>query len=331
MFVCYYFLSEDLINALGFLPDMGVEMEVFSGGQPKKGTSNRRVGSVRHDDGNAADVFFYKDGRRLDWGKPEDLPIFEEIVRRSKKAGVTGFGAGPGYMRPGSMHIGFGTPAVWGAKGRGANAPDWLRNAYDGVEAGTRVAQSAPSPTGPEPTPHAAMAFAPEAKPANPLNAVFAKVLSGGGSPENVAESAAMALNAPQEPVPRPITRPAGVPAVQGGRAQTTSPVAETGGQDMSNINVVPMQTPVSADQIANREAMARALQRRAAGGRPIEHPLQGAAQLSDAVMAGLINRKAQSDRNNNNQMLAQALFGGGDGGGDGGGSGSGPSLNPDA
>jgi hypothetical protein len=29
------------------------------------------------------------------------------------------------------MHIGFGTPAVWGAGGRGSNAPDWLRQAYN--------------------------------------------------------------------------------------------------------------------------------------------------------------------------------------------------------
>ncbi|MGB1215592.1 MAG: hypothetical protein ACPG4X_19635 [Pikeienuella sp.] len=96
-----------------------------------------RVGSTRHDHGNAADVFFYKDGRKLDWSKPADQRIFREIVSKGKAAGVTGFGAGPGYMQQGSMHIGFGTPSVWGAGGKGANAPQWLRDAYTG---------SAPSP-----------------------------------------------------------------------------------------------------------------------------------------------------------------------------------------
>ncbi|MBN7755493.1 hypothetical protein JYP46_01535 [Nitratireductor aquimarinus] len=124
-------LSGDLTSALSFLPELGVQMEVFSGGQPAKGSGGARVGSTRHDHGNAADVFFYKDGRRLDWSNPEDVPIYEEIVRRGRAAGITGFGAGEGYMRPGSMHIGFGGEAVWGAGGKGANAPDWLRNAYN--------------------------------------------------------------------------------------------------------------------------------------------------------------------------------------------------------
>ncbi len=98
-------LDQKLTSALSFLPDLGVEMEVFSGGQPGKGSGLARVGSVRHDHGGAADAFFYKDGRRLDWSNPEDVPVFQEIVRRARGAGVTGFGAGPGYMQPGSMHI----------------------------------------------------------------------------------------------------------------------------------------------------------------------------------------------------------------------------------
>lgn len=124
-------LNDKLTSALSFLPELGVQMEVFSGGQPAKGSGGARVGSTRHDHGNAADVFFYKDGRRLDWSNPDDLPIYEEIVRRGRAAGITGFGAGEGYMRPGSMHIGFGGEAVWGAGGKGSNAPDWLRNAYN--------------------------------------------------------------------------------------------------------------------------------------------------------------------------------------------------------
>lgn len=125
-------ISPKLAEALSFLGELGVEMEVFSGGQDAKGHGDRRTGSTRHDHGNAADVFFYKDGRKLDWSNPEDRPIFEEIVRRAKMRGVTGIGAGEGYMRPGSMHIGFGSEAVWGAGGSGDAAADWLRRAYYG-------------------------------------------------------------------------------------------------------------------------------------------------------------------------------------------------------
>lgn len=123
-------LSKDLVNAMSFLPDMGLGMEVFSGGQPSTGP--HRVGSHRHDWGGAGDVFFTKDGRRLDFNNPADLPYYKQIVTKAKGRGVTGFGAGPGYMARGSMHLGFGPEAVWGAtKGRGS-APGWLRAAASG-------------------------------------------------------------------------------------------------------------------------------------------------------------------------------------------------------
>jgi hypothetical protein len=165
-------LSDDLVRAMSFLPELGVEMEVFSGGQPAAG-EGARVGSTRHDHGGAADVYFYKDGRRLDWADPDDQRIFEQIVQQGRQAGLTGFGAGEGYMRPGSMHIGFGEPAVWGAGGRGSNAPEWLRNAYNGVA----------SPTvAPPPTALAAanqQAGAAPTTPPNALSAYFAATQGG--------------------------------------------------------------------------------------------------------------------------------------------------------
>lgn len=127
-------LDPKLKNALAFLPDMGVQAVVFSGGQDESGP--HRTGSHRHDDGRAADMMFVKDGRQLDWANPDDQPIFQQIVEKAKARGVTGIGAGPGYMREGSMHMGFGTPAVWGAGGRSANAPGWLKNAYYSADAG---------------------------------------------------------------------------------------------------------------------------------------------------------------------------------------------------
>jgi len=131
-------LSPQLISALSqVLPQMGIQMEVFSGGQPSSGP--HRTGSHRHDQGNAADVFFSKGNRRLDWRNKADIPILQEIVQRGRQAGISGWGAGEGYMQPGSMHVGFGSPSVWGAGGAGRNAPAWLRAAYEG---------------GPRPQPH---------------------------------------------------------------------------------------------------------------------------------------------------------------------------------
>jgi hypothetical protein len=140
-------ISPELQKAMGFLGDMGISMDVFSGGQDGKGKGNRRTGSVRHDHGGAADVFFSKDGRQLNWSNPDDLGVFKEIVGRARASGVTGFGAGPGYMNQGSMHIGFGEPGVWGAGGRGKNAPAWLTEAFNNPikgPIGTSLASASP-------------------------------------------------------------------------------------------------------------------------------------------------------------------------------------------
>lgn len=156
-------LHPDLIRAMDFLPEMGVTMEVFSGGQPGRQARELpvapRLGSRRHDDGKAADVFLHKDGRRLDWSRPDDLPIFSDIIRRAKARGVTGFGAGPGYMQPGSLHLGFGAPAIWGANGRHADAPHWLVEAFGAVsndaQSGIAARQSSQNASSP-PTPQIA-------------------------------------------------------------------------------------------------------------------------------------------------------------------------------
>lgn len=128
-------LHPALIEAMSFLGSMGITMDVISGGQesnkPGEGT-----GSTRHNHGQSADVDFYKDGRKLDWNNPGDLPILQQIVRTAKSRGITGIGAGDDYMGPGRFHVGFGAPAVWGAGGKRANAPTWLVEAYDGAPAG---------------------------------------------------------------------------------------------------------------------------------------------------------------------------------------------------
>lgn len=139
-------LDPKLVNAFSFLPQKGLQMEVFSGGQAGIGSGGPRTGSTRHDHGNAADVFFSQNGRRLDWANPQDQPVYKDIVSQARANGVTGFGAGPGYMQPGSMHVGFGAPGVWGAGGKGANAPGWLREAYNSPAQSTLTAGGAAMP-----------------------------------------------------------------------------------------------------------------------------------------------------------------------------------------
>lgn len=102
-------------------------VEVVSGGQfaPGKGP---RTGSTRHDDGKAADVQLFKDGRLLDF-EGGDRELVAAFVTAAAARGATGIGAGVGYMGPHRLHVGFGSQLVWGAGGRAANAPAWLRQA----------------------------------------------------------------------------------------------------------------------------------------------------------------------------------------------------------
>lgn len=130
-------LAPQLVSALGQVaPKLGVKVKVFSGGQPSHGPN--RTGSHRHDHGGAGDIFLEKDGRTLSWENPKDRPIFEQFAKLSAQAGLTGFGAGEGYMQPGSMHVGFGPKSTWGAGGSSANAAPWLKAAV-GYEHGGMV------------------------------------------------------------------------------------------------------------------------------------------------------------------------------------------------
>jgi tape measure domain-containing protein len=123
-------ISEQLAKAMSFVGRMGLTMEVVSGGQDAKGTPGaRRLGSERHDDGKAADVRFYnQNGRMLDWSNPTDQKTFALIVERAFKNGLTGFGVGADYMGRNTMHVGYGTPGIWGAEN--GSPADWLTEVY---------------------------------------------------------------------------------------------------------------------------------------------------------------------------------------------------------
>jgi hypothetical protein len=134
-------LSPQLVNSMAFLGEMGITMEVFSGGQesnkPGEGT-----GSERHNHGNSADVEFYKDGRKLSPKNPEDRAILTQIIQTAMANGVTGFGEGDDYMGEGRIHVGFGDPGVWGKGGKGENAPEWLVQAFNSGTLGAAPAAS---------------------------------------------------------------------------------------------------------------------------------------------------------------------------------------------
>jgi hypothetical protein len=105
------------------------EVRVESGGQCAIGTCNKRVGSTRHDLGNAADLDLIKDGRVLKFTDSNDLSLFEAFVEAAASFGATGIGGDVGYMGPTRIHVGFGSRATWGGDGGSGAAPSWLINA----------------------------------------------------------------------------------------------------------------------------------------------------------------------------------------------------------
>lgn len=115
---------------LGAAEASGVDIvRVTSGGQCRRGECDRRTGSERHDGGNAADLELLVGGRALNFTSNADLPTFKAFVTAAAQAGATGLGAGVDYMGVNTIHVGFGSRAVWGAGGKAANAPDWIRRA----------------------------------------------------------------------------------------------------------------------------------------------------------------------------------------------------------
>jgi hypothetical protein len=110
-----------------------VDVVVTSGGQGAKGSGKPRIGSTRHDNGNAADLELHREGKALSFEL--DRPVFAAFVTACAARGAIGIGAGIGYMGDKRIHVGFGETPVdtrkltWGAGGHGLNAPPWLKAA----------------------------------------------------------------------------------------------------------------------------------------------------------------------------------------------------------
>ena len=105
---------------------------VFSGGQDTRGEGTRRTGSTRHDRGYAADIRVYDGSKRLSSEVRDHHPALSIFARKLKQLGMESFGSGPGYMG-GNHHVdiaisaGQGVATTWGAGGRSANTPNWLK------------------------------------------------------------------------------------------------------------------------------------------------------------------------------------------------------------
>jgi hypothetical protein len=131
---------------------VGIEkLDIVSGGQP--GTTGGRVGSHRHDGGNAADIKLIKDGMVLSFEDAAQRPTVAAFVTAAAANGATGIGAGIGYMGPNTLHVGFGTAVVWGAGGKSVNAPQWLRDAANQGWQNPGNNPPAPVPQPPPPPP----------------------------------------------------------------------------------------------------------------------------------------------------------------------------------
>lgn len=109
-------------------------VRITSGGQPAA-PGVPRQGSTRHDNGWAADLQLIRQGKTLSFTDERADLVVEAFVTAAAANGATGIGAGVAYMGPQTLHIGFGkTPEdksrlVWGAGGKAAAAPTWLKMA----------------------------------------------------------------------------------------------------------------------------------------------------------------------------------------------------------
>lgn len=167
----------------------GVTVRVSSGGQPASGP--RRTGSTRHNHGNAGDIQLLVKGRQLDMTNPSDLPVIQKFIAEAHRLGATGIGAGTDYMGKHTFHVGYGAPAVWGAGGRGANAPQWLRDTVSkGVVPEVAAQNSSPSAAMQTATDNPAQEvtpnlFAPQlAQAATPFLSMLSDAVSSAQAPE---------------------------------------------------------------------------------------------------------------------------------------------------
>lgn len=275
-------LRPDLANILTWAAQQaGVDtVRVFSGGQPSSGP--RRTGSHRHDGGGAGDIQLFVKGRPVSYLDPAGRAIFSRFVTAASAAGATGIGAGPGYMGgKNSIHVGFGPPAVWGAGGRSANAPDWLRVAFDAGRANPM-----------KPGPVSMAASAPEIAGGGRGGAAEAPVplprLAGGGRGGSA--------DAPIAPIPGPAMPPPAETDVGNAFAGLGSGLSlPAGGAAELDAPTGPLQAGLAADQSAMEmrkmhDFLLPAAENTSTSGRPVPK-LFGDAAANPKMAEGLFQK----------------------------------------
>ncbi len=110
-------LMDRLQTSISDVYGPGYRAEIYSGGQPPIGTSNRRTGTIRHDNGYAADIYIYDpSGNRLR-SRSQLAPLRDHW--RSNNYGSFGM-----VMRGGGVHA-----DLWGGNGgpslRGGMGYEW--------------------------------------------------------------------------------------------------------------------------------------------------------------------------------------------------------------
>ena len=142
-------ITTDLKDQLNYAAHKtGLGVEVVSGGQRMEGAPGH-TGSHRHDEGRSADLKLFitdKNGQKiyLSMTNPEDQIKMKAFVKNAVAAGATGVGAALDYMGDKTIHIGGGTPAVWG-KDRGP--AQWISEAHaEGLSENKKNAEAGINP-----------------------------------------------------------------------------------------------------------------------------------------------------------------------------------------
>lgn len=150
--------NRDLSNNLKLaiqngLAGSGLNWNSTSGGQPTQQEGGARVGSTRHDNGDATDGQFIdaNTGRILDPVKNvEDKTRIQNALSGLVGSGIKGVGWGTNYMGNSTFHLDIkgdnnGGTLVWGANGSSSNASEWVTASVNSVTPSQQLAISGSS------------------------------------------------------------------------------------------------------------------------------------------------------------------------------------------
>jgi len=142
-------LSDNLSLAIqNGLAGTGLNWNSTSGGQPTKEEGGARVGSTRHDNGDATDGQFIDSstGRPLNPSSSlEDRTRIQNALTSLTNSGIKGVGWGTNYMGDSTFHLDIkgdnnGGTLVWGANGATANAASWVKASVNSASSSPQLA-----------------------------------------------------------------------------------------------------------------------------------------------------------------------------------------------